>query len=56
MDERNFLFMFFGFAAAWAILAGYVLYLGAKEGSLRRQLDNLRRMVEERERNLHETS
>ncbi len=50
MDDRNFLFMFFGFAAAWAIVAAYVLYLGAREGKLKRQLDNLRRMVEDREK------
>lgn len=50
MDERNVMFMFFGFAAAWAILAGYVVYLGTREGGLRRQLDNLKRMVEEREK------
>ncbi len=50
MDDRNFLFMFFGFAAAWAIVAAYVLFLGAREGKLKRQLDNLRRMVEDREK------
>lgn len=50
MDERNFLFMFFGFAAAWGILAAYVVYLGAREGKLKRQLDNLQRMVEDREK------
>ena len=50
MDERNFLFMFFGFAAAWGILAIYVVFLGAREGKLRRQLENLKRMVEDREK------
>ena len=50
MDERNFIFMFYGFAAAWAILAGYVVFLGTREGKLRRQLDNLKRMVEDREK------
>jgi CcmD family protein len=49
MDERNFIFMFFGFAAVWAILAGYILYIGAREGRLARQLDNLRRMLEDHE-------
>ena len=49
MDERNFTFMFYGFAAAWSILALYVVYLGTREGKLRRQLDNLKRMIEERE-------
>lgn len=50
MDERNFWFMFYGFAAAWGILAVYVVYLATRESGLRRQLDSLRRMVEERER------
>ena len=50
MDERNFLYMFFGFGAAWAIVAAYVVYLGAREGRLKRQLDNLKRMVEDREK------
>jgi CcmD family protein len=49
MDERNFVFMFFGFAAVWAILAGYILFIGAREGKLRRQLDNLKRMLEDQE-------
>jgi CcmD family protein len=50
MDERNFTFMFFGFASVWVILAGYVLYLGAREGKLRKQLDNLKRMLETQEK------
>ncbi len=50
MDERNFTFMFYGLAAAWAILAAYVVYLGAREGKIRRQLENLRRMLEERDK------
>jgi len=50
MDERNFLYMFLGFAAAWAIVAAYVIYLGTRESGLRRQLDNLKKMVESREK------
>ena len=49
MDERNFTYMFFGFAAVWAILAAYILYIGTREGKLRRQLDNLKRMLEDQE-------
>ena len=48
MDERNFLFLFYGLAAAWIILAGYVVFLGAREKTLKRQLENLKRMVEDR--------
>ena len=49
MDERNFTFMFYGFAAAWAILAAYVVYLGTREGKLKKQIENLRRMIEDQE-------
>jgi CcmD family protein len=50
MDERNFTYMFYGFAAAWVILALYVLTLVMRERSLRSQMDNLKRMVEPREK------
>jgi CcmD family protein len=41
--------MFYGFAAAWLILALYVLSLVARERRLRRELDSVKRMVEDRE-------
>ncbi|MBL8233009.1 MAG: hypothetical protein JNL98_31210 [Bryobacterales bacterium] len=50
MDQRNFLYMFYGFAAAWAILALYVLTLVARERKLRSQIETLRRMVEDKDR------
>lgn len=50
MDERNFWFMFYGFAAVWILLAAYVLSLAAREKKLDRQLDTLKRMLEEREK------
>jgi CcmD family protein len=46
MDSRNFTFMFYGFLAAWLILIGYVLSLAARERKLRRELDNVRNMIE----------
>ncbi|MCS7026358.1 MAG: hypothetical protein NZV14_16285 [Bryobacteraceae bacterium] len=51
MDQRNFLYMFYGFAAAWAILALYVLTLVARERRLRSQIQTLQRMLEEKEQN-----
>ena len=48
MDARNFTFMFYGFAAAWFILALYVVSLVARESRLRRELDSVKRMVEDR--------
>lgn len=50
MDERNFTYMFYGFAAAWLILALYVLSLARREKHLKRQLDQLRRMLEHQEK------
>jgi CcmD family protein len=49
MDERNFTYMFYGFAAAWLILALYVVTLVAREKNLRREIDTLRKLVERRE-------
>ena len=46
MDQRNFTFMFYGFAAAWAILAIYVASIASRESKLRSQLDSLRKMIE----------
>ncbi|HUQ91674.1 MAG TPA: CcmD family protein [Bryobacteraceae bacterium] len=47
MDARNFTYMFYGFAAAWLILALYVVSLVARESRLRRELDSVKRMVED---------
>lgn len=48
MDERNFQFMFYGFAVAWAIIVIYVLSLAAREKRLRSELDRVKRMVDEK--------
>jgi len=48
MDARNFTYMFYGFAAAWLIVALYVLSLVSRERKLRRELDGVKRMVEDR--------
>jgi CcmD family protein len=48
--ERNFLFMFYGFTAAWAILLFYVLTLVARERNLRRELDGLKRLLEHKDK------
>jgi CcmD family protein len=50
MDERNFMFMFYGFSAAWVILALYALTLVRRERRLQSQLDSLKKMVEDREK------
>jgi CcmD family protein len=48
MDARNFTYMFYGFAAAWAILALYVISLVSRERRLRRELDGVKRMLEDK--------
>jgi len=50
MDTRNFTFMFYGFLAAWLIVVAYVVSLVSRERKIRRELDNLKHMLGERER------
>lgn len=50
MDQRNFTYMFYGFAAAWAIVAIYVLTLVSRERRLSRQVEDVKRMLEDREK------
>ncbi len=45
MDQRNFTFMFYGFAAAWAILALYVVSLVSRSRKLQDQLETLKRTL-----------
>jgi CcmD family protein len=47
MDNRNFLYMFYGFLAAWLIVVVYVVSLALRERRLKSELDRVRRMVEE---------
>ena len=48
MDERNFTYMFYGFAAVWLCLAAYLVSLATREKRIRRQLDGLRKLMEDR--------
>jgi CcmD family protein len=47
IDQRNFTYMFYGFAAAWVIVTIYVGFLALREGRLRDELERVRRMVED---------
>lgn len=49
-EARYLTYLAYGLIAAWTILVVYVLTLAARERSLRRQLDNVQRMVEDREK------
>lgn len=48
MDERNITFMFYGLFAAWGLLAVYAVVLGLRERNLTKQLETLKRMLEEK--------
>ena len=50
MDNRNFLYMFYGFAAVWLVLFAYLVALVRREKKLKREVETLRRMLEEREK------
>jgi CcmD family protein len=50
MDNTNFTFMVYGFAAAWLILFAYVALLAARERRLKREIESLKRMLEEQSR------
>jgi CcmD family protein len=49
-ENRNFQYMFYGFLAAWLVLVVYVLSLVSRERTLRRQIDDLKHMVESERR------
>ena len=50
MDQRNFTFLFYGFAAAWAIIAVYLLFLVNRERRIRNQIEGLKQMLETKEK------
>ena len=48
--QRNFQFLSYGFAAAWIVLVVYVLMMVGREGRLKREIANLKAMLEERQK------
>jgi CcmD family protein len=50
MDNRNFLYMFYGFAVAWALVVLYVLTLVSREKKLRDEMRRLKSMIESGDR------
>jgi CcmD family protein len=49
MDARNALFMFYGFLAAWAIVLIYVITLARRASRLKRELEDVKRLLASRE-------
>jgi hypothetical protein len=50
MDQRNFLFMFYGFSAAWVILVIYAITMLSRERRIKDEIARLKSMLEEKER------
>ncbi len=48
MDSRNFTYMFYGFAIAWLIVMVYVMTLVRRAHSLRRALERVEQLGENR--------
>lgn len=48
--QRNFTYLAYGLITAWAILIVYALTLAARGRSLTRQLDHVKRMLEDQTR------
>ena len=48
MDQRNFTYMFYGFGVTWAIIAIYVMILAGRDRGIRKQLENLKRILEDK--------
>ena len=46
--QRNYAFLSYGLIAAWLILVVYVLMMLGRQRKLKREIANLRAMVEER--------
>lgn len=46
--QNQYNFLTYGLIAAWVILAAYVLFMVARERKLRREIDSLKAMVEDR--------
>ena len=48
--DSNYTFMFYGFTTAWLVVIIYVISIALRESRLRKELDRVRRMVEEGEK------
>jgi CcmD family protein len=49
MDTRNFLFMFYGFLAAWVIVMIYIITLARRNSRLKRELEDVKRLLDIKE-------
>lgn len=47
---KNFWYLFAAYTVVWAVVLGYVLSLYARERSLRREVEALKALLDQRER------
>jgi CcmD family protein len=52
MDARNLTFMFYGFLAAWVIVLLYVFSLARRASRLKRELEDVKRLLAVKESGL----
>ncbi len=50
IEARNFTFLFYGLAAAWLIVIGYIFYLVQRDRKLSKELGRLKNLIDDRER------
>ena len=48
MEARNFIFMFYGFLAAWLIVLLYVVSLARRGARLRKELEDVKQLMGQR--------
>jgi CcmD family protein len=51
IEARNFEFLFFGLAAAWLIVIGYIFYLVRRSSKLESELSRVKSMMTSGENN-----
>jgi len=52
MSPENYTFMFYGFTVAWLVIVIYVISIALRERKLRDELERVKRMVDEHEREI----
>ena len=44
-EEQKFLYLFIAYAIIWLLIGGYLVWLGARQRSNRREIERLRAML-----------
>ncbi|MCK5504712.1 MAG: CcmD family protein [Thermodesulfovibrionia bacterium] len=46
--ENSLKYMFMGYSILWLIIFSYVFFIGKRQGDLKKEIDELRRIAEEK--------